>query len=54
MVTEQQRQQLLQVLSLTLVDMDQIIEQLEKLHGMKVTPEEILAAVDQLRQVRGC
>jgi hypothetical protein len=53
MVTEEQRLRLLQILSFTLTDMDRIIAELKR-RGITTTPEEINAAIDQLKQVRGC
>lgn len=52
MVTEQERLQFLSLLSRTMTDMDEIIEKL-KGHGICTTPEQINAAINQLKMVRG-
>jgi U3 small nucleolar RNA-associated protein 14 len=54
MVTEEQRLQLLQILSIASLDLDNVSKKIEELTGKKITSEEINAAIKQLKSVKGC
>jgi len=54
MITEQQRLQMLSILSLgTLINMGEIAKQMSEQLGREVTPEEVKKAIEQLKGVRG-
>jgi hypothetical protein len=53
MVTETQRQQLLAILDNSGVSKEEIIRKVKETQGITLTPEQIDAAIQQLRQVRG-
>jgi hypothetical protein len=53
MVTELQRQQLLAILDNAGVNKQDIIRKAKETHGVELTPQQIDAAIKQLRQVRG-
>jgi hypothetical protein len=53
MIAEEFRQTMLRILVLSLTDMDKIIQEYEKQTGKKTSAEEINAAIDQLKNVRG-
>ena len=56
MITEEQRLQMLQMLAPVALDpekMDKVINEMEKLNGVRTTPEEIMKHINLLRSVRG-
>lgn len=53
MITEEQRLQMLRILSTTVVDMDRIIAELKTQFGIDLTPDQIHALINQLKMVRG-
>ena len=53
MISEQQRLDLLKVLSLVDIDMDKVISEMERLTGTKTTPAEIRDSINKLKSVRG-
>lgn len=56
MITEETRLQMLQLLAPVALDpqrMDKLIDDMEKLNGVRTTPEEIMKHINLLRSVRG-
>ena len=53
MVTELQRQQMLAIISPALTDIPAIIKKVKEHRGIDLTEDQVKAAVNQLRQVRG-
>lgn len=56
MITEEARLQMLQMLAPVALDpekMDKVIAEMERLNGVKTTPEEIMKHINLLRSVRG-
>jgi hypothetical protein len=56
MVSEEQRLQLLQLLAPVALDpqkMDKLIVEMEKINGIKTTPEEVMKHINLLRSVKG-
>lgn len=56
MITEETRLQMLQLLAPVALDpqrMDKLIDDMEKLNGVRTTPEEIMKHINLLRSVKG-
>lgn len=53
MISEQKRQEMLSILSLSMLDMPKIIAGLEAQLGRKVSEKEIHDAMNKLKSVRG-
>lgn len=56
MITEETRLQMLQLLAPVALDpqrMNKLIDDMEKLNGVRTTPEEIMKHINLLRSVKG-